>query len=262
MAQLSSIIGSILRDMVLAQHQANLYATSLSPLYGKGAALERYPLPSIALGEMELDLCYGISSEADTDSDGGQQEINYSSLRKHLQRLSVAYADKVVGAVCEIMRKLFPLETLTGENPLSKFETSESYRKQIESFLSHKILEDLRQEFTRLIDETDGTLRRDVVRTSVLDTCKRELLNHADLENIFDKMPESKEQVAYAIETAVETVSDTMLPGISIMRKRLLPSLDVVVASEELGDLPGDYVHRLHLKISPRELPRYLDLDE
>ena len=35
MAQLRSVIGSILRDIVSAQHEANLYSLSLGDSYGK-----------------------------------------------------------------------------------------------------------------------------------------------------------------------------------------------------------------------------------
>ena len=40
MAQLSTIISSILRDMVFAQHQANMYAIALKDIYSKSQTLQ------------------------------------------------------------------------------------------------------------------------------------------------------------------------------------------------------------------------------
>lgn len=44
MAQLSSVIGSILRDIVSAQHEANLYSLSLGDSYGKRRKGERFSI--------------------------------------------------------------------------------------------------------------------------------------------------------------------------------------------------------------------------
>lgn len=40
MTQLSSVIGSILRDIISAQHEANLYSLALSENYGKDGKVE------------------------------------------------------------------------------------------------------------------------------------------------------------------------------------------------------------------------------
>ena len=44
MAQLSSVIGSILRDIVSAQHEANLYSLSLGDSYGKDGKAKDFQL--------------------------------------------------------------------------------------------------------------------------------------------------------------------------------------------------------------------------
>ena len=47
MAQLSSVIGSILRDIVSAQHEANLYSLSLGDSYGKDGKAKDFQLPNV-----------------------------------------------------------------------------------------------------------------------------------------------------------------------------------------------------------------------
>ena len=62
MAQLSSVIGSILRDIVSAQHEANLYSLSLGDSYGKDGKAKDFQLPNVMVSDMELDLKYGVKS--------------------------------------------------------------------------------------------------------------------------------------------------------------------------------------------------------
>lgn len=85
MAQLSTIISSILRDMIVAQHEANMYAISLEDVYKQNGRLEQFALPTVAVGEVELDLRYGVKSDsAQTE----QYEINYPQLRKVAKQIS------------------------------------------------------------------------------------------------------------------------------------------------------------------------------
>lgn len=88
MAQLSTIISSILRDMIVAQHEANMYAMSLEDVYKQNGRLEQFALPTVAVGEVELDLRYGVKSDsAQTE----QYEINYPLLRKVAKQISVDF---------------------------------------------------------------------------------------------------------------------------------------------------------------------------
>lgn len=74
MAQLQSIISSVLRDVLVAQHEANIYSMSLCESYRKDGHTELFPLPAIAIGEMELEIRYGIKAVA---AQSIQFEINY-----------------------------------------------------------------------------------------------------------------------------------------------------------------------------------------
>lgn len=52
MAQLSSVIGSILRDIISAQHEANLYSLSLSENYGKDGKVKDFQLPGVFISDI------------------------------------------------------------------------------------------------------------------------------------------------------------------------------------------------------------------
>lgn len=264
MAQLSTIVGSILRDMVLAQHQANMYAKMLSNVYSKDGALEHFPLPSIALGEMELDLHYGVVSNLDNtnasgnagfdDSSDVQYEVNYVELPKIIGKLSDSFASVIFSTTNNTLRKIFPVESATDDNPLAKFDANPMLKNQIETFLSRKILENIRSEFPRLINESRGEIREKVLVACVINIGEKELLDHPEMKDIFEKQPDSKDKVYSAIENAVAMSSKTLLKDVNVMRRRLMPSAEVIVGSEALAKLPSDSIQRLHLKLTPKNI--------
>lgn len=84
MAQLSSVIGSILRDIVSAQHEANLYSLSLGDSYGKDGKAKDFQLPNVMVSDMELDLKYGVKSASESQQ---QFNIKYDKFRQFLKEL-------------------------------------------------------------------------------------------------------------------------------------------------------------------------------
>lgn len=54
MAQLSTIISSILRDMIVAQHEANMYAMSLEDVYKQNGRLDSSPFRQLLLVRWSL----------------------------------------------------------------------------------------------------------------------------------------------------------------------------------------------------------------
>lgn len=105
MAQLSTIISSILRDMIVAQHEANMYAMSLENVYKQNGRLEQFALPTVAVGEVELDLRYGVKSDSVQTE---QYEINYPQLRKVAKQVSEKCANAIVDNSLPVLQSLFP----------------------------------------------------------------------------------------------------------------------------------------------------------
>lgn len=258
MAQLNSIIGSILRDMVLAQHQANLYTASLSEIYSKGGNLELFPIPGIAIGELELDLQFAVVENQTNEESNGetQYEINYPALSKKLKLISESYATILLSAASGTLKKIFPVESTTGDNPLAKFENSISLKNQFESFLGRRIIDGLRSKFTLLIDEK-GNLNKPIIKDAIIRIAENELIQHPDLKELLEKQSESKEKLSQALSSAVENSMDTILQDANIMRKRFMPSAEVIIGGEALAKLPADSIHRIHMKLSPRDIQLY-----
>ncbi len=131
MAQLSTIISSILRDMIVAQHEANMYAMSLEDLYKQNGRLEQFALPTVAVGEVELDLRYGVKSDsAQTE----QYEINYPPLRKVAKQISADFCKAIIRSTY-LCCNIFPEDgTDSGTKVLANFAIDDNLKENIVLF--------------------------------------------------------------------------------------------------------------------------------
>lgn len=70
MVKLKEVIASVLRDVIEAQHEANLLTEALSEEYGENGLPKHLLVPAVNIGEMEITLKYAIINDSDSDGDG------------------------------------------------------------------------------------------------------------------------------------------------------------------------------------------------
>ena len=256
MAQLSTIISSILRDMIVAQHEANMYTMSLEDVYKQNGRLEQFALPTVAVGEVELDLRYGVKSDsAQTE----QYEINYPQLRKVAKQVSKDYAEEIVKSTLPVLQALFPDEgTNSSTKVLANFAVDDNLKRKYKAFLSRKILKAMQLSFTSLIKD-DGRINEKVLLECILSVCDDKLLGHEDLQVLFNRPSgeETRKEIRKNLETFLKDMMPKILKDINLKRKRIIPSVDVTLNSEELANLPEECIHTLHFHVSPNNIKLY-----
>lgn len=256
MAQLSTIISSILRDMIVAQHEANMYAMSLEDVYKQNGRLEQFALPTVAVGEVELDLRYGVKSDsAQTE----QYEINYPLLRKVAKQISVDFAKAIIKSTLPVLQSLFPEDgTDSGTKVLANFAIDDNLKRKYSAFLSRKILKAMQLNFTSLIKD-DGSVNESVLLDCILSVCDENLLGHEDLQGLFNRSDgdKARDKTREEIKTFLKNMMPTILKDINLKRKRIIPSVDVTLNSEELANLPEECIHTLHFHVSPNNIKLY-----
>lgn len=256
MAQLSTIISSILRDMIVAQHEANMYAMSLENIYKQNGRLEQFALPTVAVGEVELDLRYGVKSDsAQTE----QYEINYPLLRKVAKQISTDFAKAIIKSTLPVLQSLFPEDgTDSGTMVLSNFAVDDNLKRKYRTFLSRKILKAMQMSFTSLIKD-DGSINESVLLDCILSVCDEKLLGLEDLQVFFNRPDgdEAHNKAHKEIKTFLENMMPSILKDINLKRKRIIPSVDVTLNSEELANLPEECIHTLHFNVSPNNIKLY-----
>ncbi|HSK79000.1 MAG TPA: hypothetical protein VLQ45_21280, partial [Thermoanaerobaculia bacterium] len=64
MPSLAEVVGSVLSASTAAQHLANETSAQLAPIYREHEILRHYPLPNVALQEIELELKFAFAEDA------------------------------------------------------------------------------------------------------------------------------------------------------------------------------------------------------
>ena len=241
--------------MVYAQHQANMYAVSLEDIYRKNGRLEDFAMPAIALGEMEISLRYGI---ADSSAQVEQYEINYPVLREMAKTFSRAGATLLMDTVLPALRQALPMNMPAEDNYLDVIERNSAVKHDLCAYLGHKILKRIQSNVTSIAKE-DGSVNQDVMRRVLMATAQEDVLFHDDIADMISRY--GSQGVLANVLSAVEPLVIQALPAIvkdaNLMRKRLMPSVDVIVNTADLSQLPEEAIHTLTFKISPQSIKLY-----
>ena len=257
MAQLSTIISSILRDMIVAQHEANMYAVSLEEIYKKNGRLERFSLPSANIGEVEMELRYGVKDDSASTE---QYEINYPMLRQQSTEVSRKLARTALGSVLPVLQSAYATDATEETEGLRKLAGDMATREKYCAFLGRKILKSMQRAFTQLINE-DGSLNEQVLTNCTLATCGEEIFRHEELTALFGRPGGEavREKAAAEMEAAVRDMMPKIVKDVNIKRKRLMPSVAVTVNSQELSGLPDECIHSIKFRISPDNIRLFTD---
>lgn len=252
MAQLSKIVSSILRDMVLAQHEANLYAASLAGSYRKNGKTEKFLLPAVALGELEIELHYGV---ADVSKENEQYEINYPELRKVVSKLAYQLAQTLIDSLITAVNSSENVGDIKSLSLVEKLKTDKQTKRKFTSYLSHKLFNYLQLDFASLLSE-DGKLNTTQLCDTSLKIGEELLLDNQELEGLFtsDDGEENRAMVKTKMERDVKSILPRLTANLDVLHKKVLPSLDVIVASEELDSFSEGCIQTLHFKVAPQRL--------
>jgi len=250
MAQLSSVIGSILRDIISAQHEANLYSLALSENYGRDGRAKDFQLPGVFISDMEMELKYGIVGSSENQE---QFNIRYNKFRRFIGPLCTEAAKTVVSAAVSAV--------LGSDAGRSEEEKRFFYRLRRERELSDDFIRYLVRNMrsalsTNLhesVDARTGEVVVGVVVDKLTDTAVRRFLDSPDLDGLFEGADGRalKESAAADIRTALEGLVAKLAQGVNFKRVKSFPRLDVAVAAGELAEMPEEAIHLFKLKFSP-----------
>lgn len=112
--------------------------------------------------------------------------------------------------------------------------------------------------FTSLIKD-DGRINEKVLLECILSVCDDKLLGHEDLQVLFNRPSgeETRKEIRKNLETFLKDMMPKILKDINLKRKRIIPSVDVTLNSEELANLPEECIHTLHFHVSPNNIKLY-----
>jgi len=266
MAQLSSVIGSILRDIISAQHEANLYSLSLSESYGKDGKVKDFQLPNVVVSDMELELKYGIVSTTENQE---QQNIKYSKFRQFIKEVCTEAAKTTITSVVSAVLTSDIRRNEEDKRFFYHLKQEEELNKKFRSFLMRNMRNAFDNSLHESLDASTGLVLEDVVVNRLMAVVKKKFLQDTDLSTLFDGVDGNslRNELETAANSALTDLVKTMSEGQSFKRVKTFPQLDVAVTAEELAKMPEEAIHSFKLKFSPTacnitELDNDNDLDD
>lgn len=262
MAQLNSIIGSILRDIISAQHDANMYSLALSDTYGKDGKAKDFQLPNIMVSDMELELKYGIKSASES-----QQHFNilYDKFRQFLKELAKEVAKVTITSVVStvmtsgIERKELDIHFFT------RLQEEETLQRDFQAFLSRNLRNAFRNNLYDAVDTSSGTAKTDVLVVRFMDVIRKKFLYDSDLKNLFagEDGTQLREQADTNVQVSLTGLIEKLARDANFKSLKTFPQLDVAITADELASMPEEAIHSFKLKFNPRSYAiSQLDNDE
>lgn len=158
-----------------------------------------------------------------------------------------------------MLQSLFPEDgTDSGTKVLANFAIDDNLKRKYSAFLSRKILKAMQLNFTSLIKD-DGSVNDSVLLDCILSVCDENLLGHEDLQVLFNRPDgeNTRKDIRDNLENFLKNMMPSLLKDINLKRKRIIPSVDVTLNSEELANLPEECIHTLHFHVSPNNIKLY-----
>lgn len=251
MAQLDLVIGSILRDIISAQHEANLYSLALSESYGKNGKVKDFQLPNVIVSDMELELKYGVIN---TLSSQEQCSIKYTQFRKFIKELCNEMAKVTISSVISTIMSS-DIDREKGDTLFfSRLKKEDALVKEFSSFLSRNMKNAFTCNLFEAVNSSDGSVKVDVVVKKVIDVVRKKFLYDTDLDDLFVGTDGAILQVQAEknVQIALEGLVVKLSKDVSFKKTKSFPQLDVAVTANELANMPEEAIHSFKLTFSPR----------
>ncbi|MBQ2882865.1 MAG: hypothetical protein IJE43_03695 [Alphaproteobacteria bacterium] len=250
MAQLRSIIGSILRDIISAQHEANLYSISLSENYGKDGKAKDFQLPNVFLSDMELDLKYGVVG---TEECNEEYNFKYSKLRSFIRELCSEAARTTITSVIYTILTTDIQRNEEDKQFFTRLKREDVLNREFRSFLVRNMRQAFNNSIHETIDRNTGFLLTGRVVERLMEVVRKKILDYTDLNILFGDT--DGKALRAEVEQNVKRVLDELVRNkskdISFRRNKTFPLLNVAVTADELANMSEDAIHSFKLKFSP-----------
>lgn len=247
MAQLNSLIGSVLRDVIRAQHEANLYSLALKEAYGENSEARGFQIPGALLGELELDLQYAVR-KADVQHE--ESETDYPALRRFFGQLAEQLART---ALTSVTTTTSSADAGDPEGLTLLLSQEQDLERGFGQFLGRKIGEGLNGQAAELV-KADGNLDTDLLIQNVMKTIDAHLLQNPDLEQLFgarDGDGRLREKTRSSLVTMMTVLTAKRVKDYNFVRRKVFSTQEIIITADELKKVSPEAIQSLRIRISP-----------
>lgn len=248
MSTINTIIGSILRDIAEAQHNANRYSVQVSGEYSKGQALGNYPVPGVRISDLEMELKYAL---VETTASSTEQNPTDQELQEFLQNVARQSSKAAITSVLYTWKDVLDNGELDAGEHLKLQEIEQKLRQDFGAFLQSRIQEKIgKLGATLLHPET----RIDVPKmlSAIMDVVRKHLLEHSELAAFNARgNAEQRQKTEGVVQGYLRTLAFRLVKDFQPAARPAEPRLEMVISSDALAQLPPERIHTLRFKIAP-----------
>ena len=244
---LKNILGTLLSDVVRAQHESNMRIMRLSEQYSGDGRMAGLKLPSAIIGNLTLSLNYAVVDGIVEEEEKGVNEKGM---------------DKVLRYVCNEVSALL-IKTMVSciQNSHANYTTQYSFVDLLPSnkeFLRHvrrRFLALLSEDIESLLDES-GKISEEKLLKILFPAAIEYLLDHEDIRGLFaqDDAQGLRDHICEEFDRVLVKELDDVLRESTISsfhRIQRYGSLNVEIGDEQLAQLPAEKVHTMTITINP-----------
>lgn len=252
MARLNHILGSVMRDIILAQHEANLYSCALSEQYGKYGKTKDFPLPGVNISDVEMTLRYGV---LDMVGNYEQSYVAYKKFNKFMKELCETVAQKTIANMKQYIMS-HSLQTDKGQEFFDKIKEKGEVYQQYLRFIVKKLCASYKGSIHELIDDRTGIPDEAEIVKRLKDAVSQHIINDRDnMSKLFNDTDGKNTKVLEdRIAAEIEKTVKKNCQKKNFKKKKEFPNFNVAVTVEELKNLPSDAIHTCKLKFTPTSL--------
>lgn len=260
MARLNHILGSVMRDIILAQHEANLYSYVLSEQYGKDGKTRDFPLPGVNISDIEMTLQYGVLDIVDNSE---QPYIAFEKLNKFMNELCDTVAKKTIDNMEQYVTSN-NIQTDKGREFFEKIKKKGEVYQYYLRFIVRKLRASYDGTIHELVNTRTGILDEAEIVKRLKDTVSQEIINDRDnMAKLFtDNEGKDSKVLETRIAAEIEKIVKKNCQKKNFRKKKAFPKFNVAVTSEELKNLPSDAIQTCKLKFTPTSFNIHTDDDE
>lgn len=244
MAQFKSIISSILRDIIAAQHEANIFSHSISEEYSGNGRVRGFRLPGAVLNDIEMELKCGING---TGESAETNIIEYDKVRDALRNLNAMAAEPLVNLLSKTAGP--------DDGFFQRMERSDRILRNYQLFIRRILNGAVIEQAQEFVDKETGGILRDKLVETMLTSVKERILEDKSEDNPFKFTEESNaglwDEFLKRATEMLRRLIDTKMKNKDFRKSFGNSNLDVTVESDELSKMPDISVHSFKLRFAP-----------
>ncbi|MBP3787434.1 MAG: hypothetical protein ILA22_04770 [Prevotella sp.] len=249
MAQLNTILSSLMRDIIMAQHEANLYSYALREQYGREGKVKDFQLPGAVLGDIEMELNYGIINTSDSNE---QYSFRFEKFNKFMKALSTAAAKKIIHVITDYVLTN-GLQTPEGSKFFDKLKKQDETYQEYLQYIINVIVASYDGMAYELIDHKSGRPDQEAILNRISESVNKELVNDAESSKVLfnDADGSARKAMAQRITAELKSIIETACMNRKFKRTKSFPIINVAVTADELSTMPKESIHTCKLRFTP-----------